>query len=296
MKILVAGASGMIGSSVAPYLASQGHEMYRLVRAGQNPSPTSGVAWKGSVSWKPDAGSIDVAGLEGFDGVVHVASMRWPARWTSSAKDQIRANHVGTIRLLASAAAGCRERPKVLICASGMGIYPDSGDRVISEESPLGDDFLSRLQQDGEAAGEPAAAAGIRVIHLRLPGVLGGEALRRKPSVLGSGRQWSSWVALRELGSLIQFILENPEVAGPVNTCSPNPVTGREFAELVSRAQGTRPGVPMPAFLLRLIAGEMADALILASRRMLPCKLLSAGYSFRFPELEAAARYELGSR
>jgi uncharacterized protein len=294
VKILIAGASGMIGSTVAPYLAGQGHALVRLVRRGSSPQITGETGFEGEVCWDPDAGTIDAAGLEGLDGVLHVASRRWPDRWTATAKQQIRANHVGTIRLLAEALAGCRQKPGVLICASGMGIYPACGDQALSEESPLGSDFLARLQQDGEAAAAPAADAGIRVAHLRLPGVLGGTNLRSNLGRLGSGRQWMSWVARDELGSLIAFILENEAVRGPVNAGSPNPVRNAEFSQTLSRVLGKRPGRPIPAFLLRLMAGEMADALILASRRMQPCKLLAAGYAFRFPELERALRHELG--
>ena len=153
MKILIAGASGMIGSAVVPYLVSQGHEVIRLVR--REPGD-------GGVYWDPDAGVIDLAGLEGFDGVVHLASKPWPLPWTDEAKKQIYANRMNTNGLLARSLANCEQKPKVLICSSGQGIYPASGDQFITEkDSPLGTDFLARLQIDGEAATKPASAAGI---------------------------------------------------------------------------------------------------------------------------------------
>ena len=284
MKILIAGTSGMIGSAVVPYLESQGFELRRLVRR---------AAGAGEVQWDPDAGSIDAAGLEGLDGVVHLASMRWPARWTSKAKEQIYTNRIQTNGLLAKTLASCRRKPQVLICASGMGIYPPSGDQILTEDSPAGTDFLARLQWDGEATTAPASTAGIRVVNLRIPGVLGGANLNRNMGRMGSGRQWASWVSRDELASIVAYALMNDTLSGPVNPVSPNPVSNAEFAETLSHALGRKPGPSMPAFLLRLMLGEMADALILASRRIIPARLLEAGYVFRFSELEVALTHEL---
>lgn len=291
MKIIIAGASGLIGSAVASHLSDQGHEVTRLVR--REPGPNE-------VHWDPDSGKIDIAGLEGFDGVVQVASMPWTGRWTSAFKQRIQANHVGTIRLIADALAACKRKPGVLICASGMGIYPPSGSQVITEDSPLGTDFLARLQCDGEAAANPAGAVGIRVVHLRIPAVLGGPNLattaanlRRGFGRMGSGRQWCSWVSRDELASIIHFVLVRQDVSGPINPVSPNPVTNTEFTETLARILGCKPPRAIPAFLLRLMLGEMADALALASRRVEPRRLLKAGYPFRFPDLESAFRHEL---
>ncbi len=284
MRILMSGTSGMIGSVVAPYLASQGHEVVRLVRR---------EAGAGEVRWDPDAGTIDAAGVEGFDGVVHVASMPWPLRWTPQFKEQMRANRLGSNRLLAETLAACQRKPKVFVYASGMGIYPSSGDQILTEDSALGTDFLAQLQRDGEAATAPASAAGIRVVPLRIPAVLGGATLRRAMGRVGNGRQWSSWVARDELASIVQHVLVTDELAGPVNPVSPNPVRNAEFSATHSRVLGARPGLPLPAFLLRLMLGEMADALILASRRIEPRRLLATGYQFRFPDLETALRHEL---
>lgn len=285
MKILISGSSGMIGSVVAAFLASQGHEVVRLVR--QQP-----VA--GEVRWHPDAGTIDAASLEGFDGVVHLATMPWPMRWTTKAKEKIRANRLQTNSLLAETLAGCKRKPRILVCASGMGIYPSSGDQLITEESAPGVDFLARLQCDGETAAMRASSAGIRVVNLRIPAVLGGAAFRRNMGRVGSGQQWSSWVGRDELAAIINFVIENDSLAGSVNPVSPNPVRNAEFTATLSRVLGSRPGPSVPAFLLRLMLGEMAEALILASRRIVPRKLLAAGYQFRFPELEVAMRHELG--
>ena len=284
MKILIAGANGMIGSAVAPYLASQGHELTRLVRR---------QASEGEVRWDPDSGSIDAAGLEGLDGVVNVATMPWPMRWNGEAKKKMIANRMSTNGLLARTLAACRRKPQFLVCASGMGIYPSSGDQWITEENPTGSDFLANLQCEGEAAAMQANNAGIRVVNLRIPPVLGGATLHRSMGRIGSGQQWSSWIGRDELASIINFVLLNDELAGPVNPVSPNPLRNTDFAAIHNRVLGVRSGPAVPAFVIRLMLGEMATALILASRRIEPRKLLDAGYSFRFPDLETALRHEL---
>lgn len=276
----------MIGSVVAPYLASEGHEVVRLVR--REPGP-------GEVRWDPDAGAIDAGAIEDFDGVVHVASMRWPIRWTSKAKTQIRENRLRANGLLAETLAGCQSKPRVFIFASGMGIYPSSGDTVLTEDSALGTDFLAVLQRDGEAATAPASAAGIRVVPLRIPAVLGGNVIRRNMGRAGDGRQWSSWVSRDELAGIVQHVLVTEGVVGPVNPVSPKPERNADYAATLSRVLRKKPGVPMPAFVLRLMLGELADSLILASRRMQPQKLISKGYQFRFPLVEDALRHELSA-
>jgi uncharacterized protein (TIGR01777 family) len=286
LRILMSGTSGMIGSVVAPYLASQGHEVVRLVRR---------ELAKNEVRWNPDARTIEAARVEGFDGVVHVASMRWPIRWTSKAKALMRDNRLRTNGLLSETFAHCQRKPRVLVCASGMGIYPSSGDQVLTEESALGTDFLAQLQRDGEAATAPASAAGVRVVNLRIPAVLGGAAIKRNMGRVGNGRQWSSWVSRDELASIVHHALVTDVLAGPVNPVSPNPVPNSEFAVTLSRVLGARPGMAIPAFVLRLMMGEMAEALLLASRRIEPRRLIATGYKFRFPLLEDALRHELGA-
>jgi uncharacterized protein (TIGR01777 family) len=286
MKTLIAGSNGMVGSAVTRQLVERGHEVVRLVR--RTPGP-------GEVWWNPDAGGIDTAGLDGFDGVVQLACMPWPMRWTAKAKEKMRANRLGTNRLLAEGLARCEHKPRVLICASGMGYYPSSGETILTEDSPGGTSFLASLQRDGEAATAPASEAGVRVVHLRIPPVLGGPALGRVGFQAGDGRQWSSWVGRDELASIIEFALTTETLAGPVNAVSPNPVRNAEFAAISAQALGTKPGGTMPAFMVRLVMGEMGEELILASRRMQPAKLLAAGYNFRFPELEGALRHESAS-
>ncbi len=200
----------MIGSAVMRYLTNQGYELVRLVRHPPG---------KAEVRWDPDTGEIDSKGIEGFDGVVHLASMPWPIRWTSEAKNRIRANRLATNRLLAETLSKCEHKPRVLVCASGMGIYPSSGDQVLSEDSEPGSDFLAALQCEGEAVAMKACRAGIRVVNLRIPAVLGEAAIRRNMGRIGNGRQWSSWVA-RIAGfyafgaiTLLSFLFITPQQA-----------------------------------------------------------------------------------
>jgi uncharacterized protein (TIGR01777 family) len=289
MRVLVAGAGGLIGSVVAREFAADGHNVVRLVR--HDPGPDE-------VRWDPDAGTIDRDGLEGFDAVIDVASMPWPSRWTSAAKRQIYDNRVRSYRLLAEALAELERRPRVLVCASGMGIYPSSGDDLLTEESAVGSDFLADLQRDGEAATSAASAGGIRVVHLRIPTVLGGPNLATMAKTirpLGDGRQWWSWVALDEIPTIVEHVLATDALVGPVNVVSPNPVREVEFSVTLGRILGRRPGRGVPGFLLRLVMGEMAQALLLASRRIEPRRLLQTGYQFRYPELDAALRHQLGT-
>ena len=283
MKILIAGSNGMVGSAATRYLIECGHEVVRLVRR------EPGI---GEVFWDPDAGKIDTAGIEGFDGVVHLATMPWPLRWTGKAKQKILANRLATNRLLAESLAACEHKPQVLICASGMGYYPSSGDTILTEDNPAGTTFLASLQQAGEAATAPASQAGIRVVHLRIPMVLGGAALLRIGFQAGDGQQWASWVGRDELASIIEFALRTESLAGPVNAVSPNPIRNADFAIAASHALEQKCGGTMPAFLVRLTLGEMGEELILASRRIQPAKLLAAGYQFRYPDLEQAVRHE----
>lgn len=286
MKVLISGSSGMVGSAATRYLIECGYEVVRLVR--HEPGP-------GEVWWNPDGSEIDLAGLDGFDGVVHLASAPWPLRWTGKAKQMLRANRLATNGLLAESLAQCAYKPRVLICASGMGYYPSSGDTMLTEDSPAGTTFVARLQQDGEAATAAASESGIRVVHLRIPAVLGGAALKRLGFFGGDGQQWASWVGRDELASIIEFALTNEALAGPVNAVSPNPMRSADFAQTASEALGQKPGGSMPAFLVRLTMGEMGEEFILSSRRIHPAKLLAAGYQFQYPLLKEALRHELES-
>ncbi len=284
MKVLIAGSHGMVGSAVTRYLTECGYEVARLVRH------TPGA---GEVVWNPDVGEIDQAGLDGFDGVVQVASMPWPMRWTPSVKKKLLANRVGTNQLIAEALAKCVHKPQVLVCAAGQGYYPPSGDEILTENCPRGSSFLALLDEQGEEATAPASQAGIRVVHLRIPTVLGGERLKQLGFQAGNGRQWMSWIGLDELASIIEFALRTDLLSGPVNASSPNPMRLADVARVACEALGQKLRGAMPAFMVRLIMGEMGKEFILASRRVQPAKLLAAGYCFRFADLADALRHEI---
>jgi len=283
MKILIAGSHGMVGSTVTTYLKAQGHDVVCLIR--QAPGP-------GEIRWDPDAGQIDRAGLEGFDGAVNLASMPWPMRWSGKVRKAILANRLATNGLLASSLAACERKPRVLLCASGMGYYPSSGDEVITEDCPPGTSFLAQFQQAGEAATASASKAGIRVVHLRIPQVIGGRALQYVGFRGGNGQQWWSWIGRDELASIIEFALITESLRGPVNAVSPNPMRNVDFAAASTRALGLKPGSAMPALMVHLFMGDSGEEFVLASRRIQPAKLLAAGYRFRFPDLATALQHE----
>jgi len=283
MKILIAGSHGMVGSAVTRHLIECGYEVIRLVR--REPGPDE--LW-----WDPDAGDIDTAGLKGFEAVINLATRRWPFRWTAKAKKMILQNRLATNGLLSQTLATCAYRPRILICASGVGYYPSSGDEVLTEDCPGGTSFLSRFDQQAETATVSASEAGIRVVHLRIPTVIGGPMLKMVGFQAGNGRQWMSWVGRNELASIIEFALRIETLSGPVNAVSPNPLRSAEFAAIATTALGQKPGGVMPAFVARLVFGEMAEEFLLASRRVQPAKLLAAGYHFRFPDLGEALLHE----
>ena len=283
MKVLIAGSHGMIGSAVTRHLVECGHDVVRLVRQA---SGSEGV-W-----WNPDAGEIDTAGLEDFDGVVNLATVHWPFRWTAKAKKMILTNRITTYRLLADSLAACVNKPLVLICASGVGVYPSSGDKVLTEDAAPCSSFLSSVDIGGETATAAAEAAGIRVVHLRIPQVMGGDMLKMVGFHAGDGQQWMSWVGRDELASIIEFALRTETLCGPVNAVSPNPLRSAEFATVAAQALEQKPGGAMPALIARLVFGEMGEEFILASRRVLPAKLLAAGYRFRYPDLACALQHE----
>ncbi len=299
MNILVSGSTGLIGSALVPALTAGGHRVVRLVRS----QPTSGEA---TVAWDPAAGTIEADKLEGLDAVVHLAGESIAAgRWNEERKQRIRDSRVKGTRLLAETLARLQAKPKVLACASAIGYYGNRGDELLHESSTPGTSFLCEVCKEWEAACHPARQAGIRVVNLRFGVVLSrrGGALAQmltpfKCGVggkLGSGRQYMSWIALDDVVGIIQYVLTNDSLHGPVNTVAPGAVTNREFTRTLGRVLWRPTIFPMPAFAARLLFGEMADELLLASTRVQPARLLSAGYPFRFPELEGALRHVLAA-
>jgi uncharacterized protein (TIGR01777 family) len=297
MNILVTGASGLIGQTLIPSLTAGGHGVSRLVRS----KPQGGGA---EVYWNPAGGDIGRPKLEGFDAVVHLAGEPITGRWNATKKTAIRESRVKSTRLLCETLARLSKRPRVLVAASASGYYGDRGDEVLREESGAGSSFLSQVCQEWEAATKPAAESGMRVVNLRFGFVLstaGGGLAKMLPAFkmgaggkIGSGKQYMSWIEIDDLVQIILFATTAGTLRGPVNVVAPHPVTNFEFTKTLGRVLG-RPAIfPMPAFAVRLAFGEMGKELLLASARIEPARLLSAGYQFRFPELEGALRHLLG--
>ena len=296
MRISVTGSSGLIGSALVPFLTAQGHEVGRVVR-----STTAAGAWR----WDPGAGHVDAGAVNGKDAVVHLAGETIAAgRWSAARKARIRDSRVRGTRVVAEAVARADPRPKALVCASAMGFYGDRGDERLTEASAPGRGFLSEVSREWEEACAPARDQGVRVVNLRFGIVLSpaGGALAKMllpfrlgaGGVVGSGKQWWSWVALDDAVGAIQHALVTAGLSGPLNVAAPNPVTNAEFTRTLGRVLARPTLFPVPVFAARLAFGEMADALLLASARVVPERLQQTGYVFRHPELEGALRHLLG--
>lgn len=287
MKVLITGSHGLVGSQLISFLTSQGHEVVRL---GRNKSAY------GQVLWDPAAGHIDKKALEGFDAVVHLAGDNIASgRWTRKKKRSIRESRIQGTTLLSETLASLSKPPKVLISASAIGYYGDRGEEVLTEESAPGAGFLAEVCREWEAATLTAKKRGIRVAELRIGVVLspkGGALTKMLPPFrmgaggrLGSGKQYMSWVALDDLIGIIQHVLTHDELDGPINAVAPNPITNNEFTVALG-ASLHRPTIfPVPGLAINLLLGEMASELLLSSARVQPKKLLSTGYSFRYPHI-----------
>ena len=294
MKVVVSGASGLIGSALVPELERRGHEVVRLVRReARGPS---------EVSWDPAAGTIDADGLSGIGAAVNLSGATLDRWWTAGRKREIRDSRVSSTSLLARTLAELEPRPAVLVSTGGVGIYGDRGDEILTEDSELGSGFLADVGIAWEAAAEPAREAGIRVVNFRQGMVLtcDGGALKRMllPFKLGlggrvgSGRQWWSWVARDDLLSAYLFALEG-DLAGPVNLASPSPATSATFPKALGRALHRPTVIPTPAFTIRTLFGERGEAVLLEGQRALPARLLDAGFTFAFADLDAALEHAL---
>lgn len=297
MRVLVTGASGLIGAALVPALAAAGHRVTRLVRV----RPRGPEEFR----WDPASGLLDPAAFAECEAVIHLAGESIAAgRWTRRRKARIRESRVAGTRLLATGIARALPSPRALICASAIGYYGDRGDEPLDETSSPGTGFLAEVTRDWEAASEPAARAGIRMVHLRQGVVLSraGGALPRMilpfrlglGGPLGGGGQWMSWVALEDVVAAFLHALETPGLDGPVNAVGPNPVTQRELARSLGAVLARPAWLPVPAWALRLGLGQMGEELLLASQCVLPKRLLAGGFQFRHPTLEGALRRIVG--
>ncbi|HEX4145636.1 MAG TPA: TIGR01777 family oxidoreductase [Pirellulales bacterium] len=297
MQFAIAGASGLIGSALAPFLTTGGHQVQKLVRGRP--------AAAGEIAWDPAAGKVDATGLADCDAVVNLAGEGIATRrWTAAQKERIRASRVESTTLLARTLAGLNPRPRVWVCASAIGFYGDRGEERLDEASAAGEGFLPDVCRQWEAATAPAVDAGIRVVRLRFGVVLspaGGALAKMLPPFrmgaggrLGDGQQYMSWIALDDVVGAIYHALMHDTLAGPVNAVAPHPATNLEFTKTLGRVLHRPTIFPMPAPVARLLFGEMADALLLASARVYPARLLESGYAFRYQQLEGALRHLLG--
>lgn len=290
MKILLSGASGYVGSHLVPFLESEGHHVTRLVRGDER-----------GIHWNPSRGEIDHQQLEGFDVIINLAGENVASgRWTEKKKQKIRDSRVLSTITLANAICKLRKPPKVWINASAVGYYNTNRERICDECTSKGEGFLSDVCMEVENATAPAEERGVRVVKLRIGIVLSrdGGALQRMlipfrlclGGVLGTGRQYMSWVAMQDLVRIIDFCASNKRLSGPVNAVSPEPVTNRFFTKALGRVLWRPTIFWMPRWVVKMVFGEMGKELFLASARAVPRKLLDHGFKFKITELAKALR------
>ncbi len=294
MNVLMTGSSGTVGTALTTFLTSGGHQVRRLLRT---PGSEANATW-----WNPVDGTFADGALDGIDAVVHLAGEGIAAgRWTEARKARIRDSRVIGTQRLSEALAKMEISPKVLVAGSALGFYGDRGDELLDESASPGTGFLSDVCQSWEDATAPVRDRGVRVVNLRM-----GLVLRSLLSqmllpfrlgvggVLGAGDQYMSWVDLDDVLRIALRLLTDESISGPVNAVSPNAVTNREFTKTLGRVIRRPTIFPMPAVAARLIFGEMADALLLASTRVDPAVLKTIGFEFEFPQLDGALRHVLG--
>lgn len=291
MKIVVAGASGLVGSALVPVLRAAGHDVHRLVRRAAT-APDE-------ITWDPAAGTIDDARFAGAEAVVNLAGENVGAgRWTERRREGILRSRVDATRTLVRAIERSPRRAGILINASAVGFYGDTADAEVSESASAGKGFLPEVCVAWEREADVAVALGVRVARLRFGVVLaarGGALAKMLPVFrlglggrVGSGRQWMSWVSLDDAVRAIGHALVDPRCTGPVNAVAPEPVTNAEFSRALGRALRRPAIVPVPAWALRAIFGRMANETLLASQRAVPARLRETGFVFRHPTITAA--------
>jgi uncharacterized protein len=285
-SILVSGVSGPIGSALLPSLKARGYRVTRLVRAG--------ASGNGQIAWDP-AKTISPDAVSGFDAVIHLAGESIVGRWTEAKKKAIHDSRTVATHNLAQALAQTNSKPQVFICSSAIGYYGNRGDELLNEGSTPGAGFLPEVCREWEAATQPAADAGIRTVEIRTGvvlspkgGALGQMVTPFKLGVggrIGTGRQWMSWIDVEDMVGGIQHMLNTDRLQGPVNMVAPNPVTNAEFTRTLASVL-SRPAIfPIPAFVIKMIFGEMGETVLLGSQRVEPAQLVANGYSFRFSDV-----------
>jgi len=297
MKILITGSTGLVGTALTQDLQRAGHTVCRLIRPGTS-TRAIGNSQGFDVNWNPATGELGGAAV-GADAVVNLAGASIAdGRWTPQRKQLLRSSRVDTTRALVQALAKMSARPRVLVSASATGIYGNRGDETLTEASQPGNDFLSGIAKEWESEALKAEALGIRVVRVRFGVILSknGGALPQmmRPFEFGvggkisTGKQWLSWITLDDAVPILRLALENANITGPLNVVSPQPVTNADFTKLLAAALRRPALFPAPAFALRLLLGEMADALLLSSQRVLPAQLQKLNHQFLHPDLAPA--------
>jgi hypothetical protein len=303
MKILVTGSTGLVGTALVSALARDGNTVCRLVR----PQSTVSMETKDgfNVAWNPATGELGGAGV-GPDAVVNLAGAPiGDGRWTAERKATLRSSRIDSTRALVNALGKMNARPRVLVSASAIGIYGNRGDELLTEESKLGGDFLAGVAQEWEAEALKAQTLGIRVVLARFGIVLAREGGALTKIVMpfkigaggkvGSGKQWMSWVALEDVVGILRLAIENASVRGAINVVAPQPVRNEELTKVLAKILHRPALFPAPAFALRFALGEMADALLLSSQRVVPARLEQSGYRFLHADLAAALKSVLAT-
>ena len=298
MRILVSGSTGFLGTALVETLEGQGHSIARLVRPGTSRKRAAGGRSQ-TVAWDPVAGQFDTPSAEGAEALIHLAGASIAGgRWNASHKELLGTSRIAATRHLIGSLAKLQRPPRVIVAASAIGFYGNRGDETLTESSVPGSDFLAGLCREWEAETARGAEFGARVVSLRFGIILAahGGALPRMAlpfklgagGRLGDGRQWMSWLTLPETISIIQFALTSSGLAGPVNAVTPNPVRNEDFTRVLAKTLHRPALFPAPAFALRLALGEMADALLLVSQKVMPTRLVDSGYTFLQPDLASA--------
>jgi uncharacterized protein (TIGR01777 family) len=297
MKILITGSTGLVGTALTQDLQRAGHTVCRLVRPGTS-TQAIGDSQGFYVNWNPATGELGGAAV-GADAVVNLAGASIAEkRWTPQRKQLLHSSRIDTTRALVQALAKMSARPRVLVSASATGIYGNRGDKTLTETSQPGDDFLSEIAKQWESEALKAEALGIRVVRARF-GVILSEQGGALPQMIrpfqfgvggkiGSGKQWLSWITLDDAVAILRLAMENANITGPLNVVSPQPVTNAEFTRVLAATLHRPAFFPAPAFALRLLLGELADALLLSSQRVLPAQLQKLNHPFLHPNLASA--------
>ena len=298
MKILISGASGLVGTHLIPTLEAKGHEIFRLVR--KTPKDANEIQWDARNGFSES----EQAKLENFDAVVHLAGDSIASEnWSAEKKQRIRESRVTGTRVLVDALKKCAQSPKIFVSASASGFYGDRKDEILNEESAKGAGFLPDVCDEWEREARRAEEFGARVVNPRIGVVLSkdGGPLEKMLTpfklgvggTLGSGKQWMPWVALDDLIGVIHFALENENLKGAVNTVAPGIVTNEEFTKTFGKVINRPTILPIPEFAIKLLFGEMGETLLLQGQRMTPKKLQDAGFEFHYPNLEDALKHVL---